>query len=172
MGEMRLLMDKTVSYQGLFRMDELYKTIMKSMQERGYFIIEKRNQEDVFEEGKQIVLQIEPVKTLNDYAKSRMKIKLTANNLKDKVVKIDGHPQKLQQGKVDMQFFAVLETDYRNKWQDSGFKLVFRTISDKFIRHDIIHKAEDGTKADCVAITEEVKAYLNMHRYQLDQQGK
>ena len=173
MVEIKTLIDaKRVGYIGLFRLEELYDIMKTFYRRRGYFYIETRNQEEHFPEGKQIVITMEPERTLSDYVKSRMRIDMVIKGLKDKEVTIDGHKQKYQQGNVQITFFAYLRTDYRNKWQDTGLLFLLRTISDKFIRRDTMHQAEDLIMSDCLALQEEIKAYLNMSRFTVQHESR
>ena len=166
MAEIKTLIDnKKVIYTGLFKVEELYAIIKRFCKERGYFPIEERNDETIIEQGKQILLTIKPVKTLSDYAKSKMLIDIDIRGLKDKTITIDGLKQKYQHGTATIIFSAYLETDYRNRFENTGLQFLFRTISNKFIRKDIIGQAEENTKKDCIDLQEEVKTFLNLTRF-------
>ena len=168
MAERNILVDgRMVVYSGLFRADELYSIIRSFFSQRGYFAIEKKAQEDVLESGKQIVVETEAGLRFNDYAKGIIKLAINVKNLKDKTITLNGHKQKYQQGEVKIKFSAFLETDRRSQWEGSGLAFVFRTLSDKFIRHDYIHSMQDQTTKDCNALADEVKTYLNMGRFKI-----
>ncbi len=168
MAELRFLIeDKKVVYNGLFRIDELYGIIKKNLMNKGYFIVEKVSQEDVLENGKQVVIKLEPFKKLSDYAKAKMRITVFLRGVKDKTITVDGHKQKYQQGEVQITFFAIHETDYRNKWENSGLQFLFRTLMDKFIRHSQTHHSEEEIKRECNALADEIKSYLNMTRFKI-----
>jgi hypothetical protein len=82
-------------------------------------------------------------------------------------VQINGHKQKYQQGDVTVTINTDLETDYRSRWEDKGWQFLFRTISDKFIRHDYTHTMEDTLKKDTADFASEIKSYLNMVRFRM-----
>jgi hypothetical protein len=168
MSELKLLVeDKKVVYNGLFRIDEIYGIIRKKLSSRGYFMIEKKSQEDILENGKQVYIELEPLKMISDYDKGKMKILFWIKGAKDKVITIDGHKQKYQQGEVNITFFAWHETDHKNKWEGSGAQFFFRVLMDKFIRHDQNHQIEDDIKRDCNQLADEIKSYLNMTRFKI-----
>ena len=69
MAEIRTLIDgKSLSYEGVFNIKELYKIIDTWFRDRGYDKQEIKNWEDVSESEKQIVLEIIPYKKVSDYA--------------------------------------------------------------------------------------------------------
>jgi len=156
MAEIKILIDgKTVAYSGLFRMDELYGIMRRYFKERGYFLVETQNQEDVLESGKQVVLKLEPEKTLSDYAKSKLVTVVHVKGLQDRTVTVDGHKQKLI-------------TDHRSRWEGSGGAFLLRTIMNKFIKRDVIHTAEANTKKDANELLDEIRSYLNMTRFKME----
>jgi hypothetical protein len=168
MVERHILIDgRLVIYTGLYRADELYHILRSFFGERGYFAIEKRSQEDVLESGKQIVVETEAGKRFNDYAKGVIKVSINVKSLKDKTITLNGHKQKYQHGDIRIKLTAIMETDRRSQWEGSGLAFLFRTISDKFIRHDFIHAMQQQTAKDCGQLADELKAYLNMNRFKI-----
>jgi hypothetical protein len=169
MSEKKVLIDgKVVGYNGLFRADELYGIIRRFLSERGYFMFETNNQEDVLENGRQIVIKMEPTKQLSDYAKSQIVLLITIKGLQDKVIKIDGHQQKYQHGNVSIKASAFLLTDLRPRWEGSGGRFMFRIIIDRFIKKDQMTIAQEKTRKDCEDLLDEVRSYLNMSRFKLE----
>ena len=169
MAEIKILIDgKTVAYSGLFRMDELYGIMRRYFKERGYFLVETQNQEDVLESGKQVVLKLEPEKTLSDYAKSKLVTVVHVKGLQDRTVTVDGHKPKYQHGSVSVKVNALLITDHRSRWEGSGGAFLLRTIMNKFIKRDVIHTAEANTKKDANELLDEIRSYLNMTRFKME----
>lgn len=168
MSEMKVLINRRLlAYEGLFRADELYAIIRKFASERGYFAMERVSEEHALTQGKEIILELELLKNLSDYAKSNLVVQARFFNVADKVVEIDKRKHKYQHGRVEIHFSAKLMTDYRGRWEGSGFAFLFRTISDKFIRHGMIHELETRARTDCAALQEEISVYLNMHRFKV-----
>jgi hypothetical protein len=169
MPEIKILVDgKVVEYSGLFRVDEFYGILRRFLKERGYFLFETQNQEDVLEGGKQVVQRLEPVKTLSDYAKSKLAIIIHIKNLNDRVITADGRKQKYQHGSVNLKFSAFLVTDHRNRWEGTGNMFLLRTLMNKFVKRDMVHTAEESTIKDCNDLQEELRSYLNMTRFKVE----
>ncbi|MEK6921009.1 MAG: hypothetical protein AABX82_03945, partial [Nanoarchaeota archaeon] len=87
MVERRIVVDALrLNYQGLMDVNEFYRVMDKWFREKGFDKYEKRNFEQVLKEGRQIEIEIEPWKKINDYAKEVMKIIFLFTNVKDVVV--------------------------------------------------------------------------------------
>lgn len=168
MAEVRIIVDDArIAYNGLFRVDELYNVMKQQLMSRGYFIEERLNREDILETGKQVVLELLPMRPINDYERATMKIEVHMKGIKDKVVTVDGHKQKYQQGEVLLIFFGYHRTDHRHKWENSGFLFLVRTIMDKFVRHSRTHDVQDMVKKDVNDVMNECRSYLNMTRFKI-----
>jgi len=173
MSEIRVLVNRRLlAYEGLFRVDELYATVRRFARERGYFTMERVAEEHALPQGKEVLIEIDLKKIMSDYAKSFLQVSIDIKNLTDQIVEIDKRKHKYQQGRIEVYLSARLETDYRGRWEGSGFAFLFRTISDKFIRHGVIHELEDRARTDLSALQGEISAYLNMHRFKADARQK
>lgn len=171
MSEITTLIDgKSIMYTGLFRMDELYSIIRKFVTERGFFALERKNQQDVLEQGKQIMMDVDVINQFNHYAMGKITLIIHVFHLKDKEVTVNNHKQKYQHGELQITFSTYLETDYRNKWENSGFMFLMRTLTDKFIKRDDTHALRQHMIAATNALTAEIQDYLNMTRLKFHQQ--
>jgi hypothetical protein len=169
MPEIDTIIDgKEVTYSGLFRCDELYEVIREYFKERGYFHIERKNEESVLEGGKECAIILEPIKKFSDYGKAKIRVDMLMRDLKDKTVTVGGSKQQYQHGHVRIRFFAFLETDWRGRYDNQGWLFLFRTISNKFIRRDLWHSMEDMTRKDCEELADEIRSYLNMNRFKVE----
>lgn len=166
MGEVRtLLYRKPLSYEGLFRIDELYTMIGRFCNERFYIMAAYRNEEKLVSSGKDVFVELRPFRKYSDYLRAEMVVEIHFTHVKEKLVTVKGHKQKLEEGKVSILFSANMQTDWRDRWQDSGLMFFIRTLMDKYVRRDIVHQSEQKLLADCAVLQEEIRAYLNMHRH-------
>ncbi len=169
MSEVKVLINrKPLAYEGLFRTDELSGLIKRFGRERGYFVVERLSEEHALAHGKDIIFELSLIKTLSDYAKGVLSLDIRITGLTDRVVTIDKEKRKYQQARVDIHTSARLETDYRGRWEGDGFGFLFRVISDKFIRHGVIHELDTQIRNDCLALQEEIRALLNLHRLKVE----
>lgn len=168
MSETKTLIDrKPLVYEGIFRMDELWGVIQRWIKTRSMIIVETRNEEKVTEKGKDLFIELQPYRKISDYLRKTIELEIYVRRLTDKVVKVDGRKQKYQHGEVDIRFTALMESDWRSRWEGTGFYYLVRTLMDKFVRYDVIRQAENEAVKDCLDLQEEIKAYLNMTRFKI-----
>ena len=174
--------DKFVSFEGLFNLKELFRTIVKWFNERGYDMFENKNFEEVYEDGKKIVFdakkahdlneegkkvmfELIPYKKVTDYYKLEIRVWAVLENLKEVEVELKGVKQKLLKGRVNFTFDAILVSDYENRWEGRPAYYFYRALIDKFIYKSYTDRYEQELIRDAKEVQEEIKAYLNMFRY-------
>lgn len=157
--------DKFVSFEGLFNLKELFRTIVKWFNEHGYDMFENKNFEEVYEEGKKVMFELIPYKKVTDYYKLEIRVWAVLENLKEVEVELKGVKQKLLKGRVNFTFDAILVSDYENRWEGKPAYYFYRALIDKFIYKSYTDRYEQELIKDAKEIQEEIKAYLNMFRY-------
>jgi len=164
--------DKFVSFQGLFDLKDLFKTVCNWFNERGYDMFENKNYQEVYEEGKKIIFEVIPYKKVSDYYKLEIRVFVVFENLKEVEVDLKGVKRKLLKGRADFTFDAILETDYENRWEGRASQYFFRALIDKFVYKSYTSKYERELIKEAKDLQEEIKAYLNMFRYHPHNVGK
>lgn len=166
MGESKTLVNqRPVKYHGLFDFRELYKVIDSWCRDNGYDKVERKNFEEVFEDGKQIIMELVPYKKISDYAKIEIRVYIEITNCTEEAIERDKLKHKLFKGDIFFSFDCYLITDYEEHWETRPFYYFFRTLVDKFIYRDYTKRYEDQALSDCEDIIREIKSYLNMERY-------
>lgn len=166
MSEKNVVVDgKQLSFEGLFDMKALFRTIMKWFDERNYDMFENKNYEEVYEDGKKLIFELLPYKKVTDYHKLQIRVWAVFENLKEVDVEIKGVKHRLLKGDANFTFDASLVTDYENRWEGRAIFYFFRTLVDKYIYKDHTSKYSGMVKADVMSLEEEIKSYLNMFRY-------
>ena len=156
---------KPIKYSGLFDLKELYATIDKWCKEHHYDKVEAKNFEDVYEDSKQIILELRPYKKITDYAKVEIRAYMEFTDIKEEVVERGGLKKKINKGKINMSFDCYLITDYEAHWETKAVYYFFRMLVDKFIYRGYMKRFEAEAVADCNEMIHEVKSYLNMERF-------
>lgn len=165
MVERTLIIDhKTLSYEGLFSVKELYQVVNKWTYDRGYDSREMKNFEHVYPNGKQIEIELWPWRKFTDYTKMFLKIHFLMTNVKEVEIKKGGLKTKMNQGKVIMTINAYHETDYENKWEVKPLFVFLRTLFDKYIFAVHTGKHEQLIIDEVNHLVHVVKGYLNIHR--------
>ncbi len=166
MVERRIVVDTVrLNYQGLLNVNDFYRVMDKWFREKGFDKYEKRNVEQVFKEGRQIEIEIEPWKKINDYAKEVMKVVFLFTNVKDVTIEKDGHKMQMQQGKVAITFMGYLETDWEHKWEGTPWTFFLRAIFDQYVYKINTDKFYSLVAEDTMHLYNTLKAYLNLQRY-------
>jgi len=166
MAEIKTLIDgKSVSYEGVFSIKELYRTIDKWFKDHGYEKQEIKNWEDVSETEKQIVIEIIPYKKVSDYARIDQRLFMIFSKLKEIDLEKDGIKLKMNKGRAEFYFDAYVVTDYEHKWETRPLFYFIKNVIDKFI-YKLYTSGYDGEAIrDSTEIQNEVKSFLNMNRF-------
>jgi hypothetical protein len=155
-----------VIYDGLFRMKDVYRLVMNWMSDKQYNPIEKRAHETITKTGKHAELEFEPYRKFTDYAKSVIRIHVSAHNMTDVEVTRDGHKVKMQKGQIRIRIDSWLETDYEHRWELQPVFYVIRTYFEKYVYLPFLSGYITFVRDDTLHIKDQLKAYLNMERFQ------
>ncbi len=167
MSERKLVIDQMkLTYEGIFDLNGLYRTIDSWFYEKGYDKWEFKNYEHVFPTGKQVEIELLPWKKTTDYFKNTIRIRLKAVNVKDVELEKEGVMLRLNHGKVMLIFDAYLESDYENMWEKKPMFFFIRTIFDKFIFKSYFSKFEKWLVNDVYDLHGRIQKYLNLYRYE------
>ncbi|MFC1648501.1 hypothetical protein ACFL1B_03500 [Nanoarchaeota archaeon] len=160
-----LIEEEELRYEGLMDLRNLYLEIDQYLREHGYDRYEHKNYEYLLPDGKQVFIELRPWKKLSDYCKGEMKIEMTFKNLIEVEIDHDGMKETLLKGHARMVFQARLLTDYEEKWEATPVYHFIRTFVDKFIHKTQTQEFEAETMNDAFKLIDEIKAFLNLHRY-------
>lgn len=166
MAERDIVVDTLMlHYQGVFSLDEFYGVIEKYLRENHFDKFVKRNEEQVFKDHKQILVEIEPWKKINEYVKEIIRLNINISNMKDVIVVKDKHRVRKQQGKIAIKFMGFLETDLEYRWEGHGILYFLRAFVDQFIYKIGPDKYNGQVAQDTQRLHTIIKSYLNMQRY-------
>lgn len=166
MAEREVVIDKMrLSYEGLFKVSELYKLIDGWLREKGYDKRERIMVENVTKDGKFIEWEIEPWKKITDYACNVIKLRIIMTDIKEIEVEIDKAKVKMNQGKVDFVFDGYVETDYESRWDTKPLFYFLRTFFNKYIFKPYTEGYAINVIEDVNDLHSRIKSFLNLYRY-------
>ena len=166
MAEIKTLIDgKSLSYEGVFNLRELYRLIDKWFKDHGYDKQEVKNWEDVLETEKQIILEIIPYKKVSDYARLDVRIFMIFSKLTEIDIDKDGIKYKMNKGRAEFYFDAYVVTDYENKWETKAIFYFIKNVFDKWIYRAYTSSYDAEVIRDCTEIENEIRSFLNMNRF-------
>lgn len=157
--------NKELTYQGIFRVDELFAALNKALEDKKYTKQEKKSEELVTPLGRMLQLELRPYKVMTEYITLMIKIQATLDNVTDVVLKRNGVKEKFQQGDVHLAFDAWSLTDYERRW---GTKPLVYFL--KGVIHKYLYKfpLEEGLVKEVAADTAYVYAQVKklLHSYE------
>lgn len=166
MAEIKTLIDgKSLSYEGVFNLKELYRLIDKWFKDHGYDKQEIKNWEDVSQNEKQIILEIIPYKKVSDYARLDIRIFMIFSKITDVEIEKDGIKFKMNKGRAEFYFDAYVVTDYEHKWETKPIFYFIKNVFDKWIYKIYMSTYDTEVIRDCTEIENEIRSYLNMNRF-------
>lgn len=166
MAEIKTLIDgKSLSYEGVFNLRELYRSIDKWFKDHGYDKQEIKNWEDVSEHEKQVIIEIIPYKKVSDYARIDIRIFMIFSKMSEIEIEKEGFKLKMHKGRAEFYFDAYVVTDYENKWETRPIFYFMKNFFDKFV-YKVYTSSYDGEAIrDCSEVENEIRSYLNMNRF-------
>lgn len=167
MVEKKILIDEDeLNYEGLFDLGELYALVDEYIALKGYDKHEFKNEEAVYPSGKTIHIILQPTKWVHtDYVRKVIRVELHVHDLKDIETEVDKVKVNVHQGKVNIKFSGVLETDYEGRWEQRPIYFFLRTIFEKYIYRGDMKNFEDEIISEVNELKEKVGSYLNLNRF-------
>lgn len=153
-----------VKQRSVFDLSELYTLLYKWFELYGYDFQEQEYREIDKGGKKNLEIRWYAEKKIDDYMKYVVKVSFMVLGLEGVEVEDDGTKRKSNKGEVEFRFDAYLEKDYEDRWQGGVIKFL-REVYDKFIIKGRIEGLEGELNGELYKIIDEIKAFLNMHRF-------
>lgn len=169
MVEKNLVVDqKTLEYKGLFELDEVIGTLDSLLQSKGYELQEKKAEEKVSEEEKNIFLELRPLKRITNYQTLMIKVTINAKNLTEEIHTTGGGKRHFHKGNLILVFDGWSLTDFERKGQEKMLNYFIRGIVSKYLyRSPTEGNILGGLKSDVDFVYNQLKSFLNLYKYQI-----
>lgn len=128
-----IINNRELKYKGIFHADEVFASINRALEERGYTKREKKTEELVTEIGKKTYIELRPYKVKTNYLAMMLKIKINLNNVQDVIEKVDNAKIRFQQGNVIIGFDAWILTDWQLRWNMTPVRFFLKGFINKFL---------------------------------------
>jgi len=166
MGEKQFVSKgQSVSFEGVFSLKGLYRTIDEYFHRLGYDKYEGKALEAVNKGGKYSVVELEYNRKLNDYVDSRHKVVIEAENMVPVDIKKGDTRQRMQKGRVSVTMDSIMETDYELRWEGKPFYYLMRLIWERYVWAPMSLNFKSEIKNVISHFFAEVKAYLNLGKF-------
>ncbi len=160
-----IVFDKNFTYGGLLSVSGLYRAARTFLESNDYSPYESRHEEQVFPDGKEILVELKGVRDLSDNASIRFETILQFTDITEQRVELDGKKVRMNKGSVSVTSRVILATDWMNTYEQKAFMYFIRVLIDKFIFKSYIYRAEKEAKKDYSRFEDELKRYLNMKEF-------
>lgn len=166
-----IINNRTINYKGVFRADELLRTIGETLDKLNYEKQEKKTEEEVTTSGKNIRVELRPFKNKSSFASLMIKIKINMMGIVEVFKEVDGVKKKFQQGELELVFDAWSITDYAARWgMKPWFFFLKGFINKYFYRFPSEEVFVVEVKKDTAYLVEQIRSLLNLYKYQVGQE--
>lgn len=161
MPEEDKIFESKVKYVGVFSFKDFYKFCYEWLQdEEGLSVVEKKYEEKILGDVKNIEAEWEGTKKVSDYFKFKVEVKYRLINISEVEVSQGGAKIKANKGEVGISVKAILVKDYDGKWEISPFKKFLRGTYEKYIIPARIEHYKGKLKTSAETFLDQAKAYL------------
>ena len=163
MPEKDTIFSSTIKYDGIFSFKEFYLFCHEWLtEETDLKITEKKYEEKIKGDEKDIIIKWAGEKKLTDYFRFDMDVEFTVRRLKDIEVSQNGVNIKTNDGSVKVKVKGILVKDYDGKFETTAFKKFLRAIYEKWIITSRIVEMEEKISSGCDDFLNQAKAYLDL----------
>ncbi len=140
--------NRTLSYKGVFRPDELFHVVNTVLEHRHYEKREKRTEELVTDAGRRTHIELRPYKDFVHYARSQIVIRITMDNVTDTTEMVDGIKRKFSNGEVTVVLDGWLFTEYEHRWTMKPVIYFLKGMINKYVYTWPLEGSFAGTVAE------------------------
>jgi hypothetical protein len=160
-----LLSDERIQYDGLFDLNELYKHAYNWFNWRKFDIAEKKYSEKAKATGKEVTIEWDVTKSIDEYSGFEIKVKWELKGVQDVDVKKDSGTAKMQKGEVNVWISANLKTDRQDYWTQNVMQSFLRSFYDKYLYRSTFERLKGELWKTGWDFFNEMKSFLNLYRY-------
>ncbi|MDA1197287.1 MAG: hypothetical protein O2779_04980 [Nanoarchaeota archaeon] len=167
MSEKKIIVTgKKLAYNGPFNLKELYEIIEDWITQTGKYREIKMKREHVHEEGKNIEYALEIYDSLNEKAKSIVKVRILIQNLKKAKIKKGKTSRSVDFANLLIILDGFLESHHHSSWENNPWYYTMRTFIDYFLFKHYDRKDDDLVEHRVNELYAVLKDYFNTCKLQ------
>jgi len=151
------------TYKGLFSFGQFLNYIKRLFKSCGYEIVEKEKSAKIKSTGKDFYIEFLAQKPKTKYEILTIILRINIQNMINTVAIVDSKTRKLNQADITVTFDARLVTDLKERWTAPWY--FFLKVLFKHGLGKMGERFEDELINDTHSIFENLKSYLNLHRF-------
>ncbi|HLC74883.1 MAG TPA: hypothetical protein VJH88_03430 [Candidatus Nanoarchaeia archaeon] len=157
-----------LKYNGIFLFDEFYKALKDGLTQRGYKMHEKRFEERVGDKGKDLFIELRPLKIKAAWLSQTMRIRIIMKHIREVVLDVDDIPTQFQEGEIDMSFDGWITYGIRHRWGNNPTFYFLKSVINKYVYRFPLEGGMDGEIAsDTRFVHSQVKAHLGLYKFRV-----
>lgn len=153
------------NYSGMFDVEELFKVILDWEKQNGYEREVKKKSQIVEAHAKKMEYIFEEWKSLADWARSTVRLKILAKDIVDFDLEREGYKRNMQKGHVLVYIDGFLETDLEHRWQEKPMYVFLRTLYDKLVWKFWLGRHDGDVAAASKSLYDTLFAYFKRYKY-------
>ncbi|MFH1592619.1 MAG: hypothetical protein ABIB47_04610 [Candidatus Woesearchaeota archaeon] len=151
--------------KSIFSLEELYKLLFRWFELNQYdFNEQEYRDEDTGAGQKHLEIKWYAEKKINDYFKFVIETNFLVLGLEKVEIESGGVKRNTNKGEVELRIKAYILKDYENRWE-AGFMRFLRAFYEKFVIRGRIDDLENQIYEEAYRYMDEIKAFLNLHRF-------
>jgi hypothetical protein len=163
MAEKDFVVKEKLDHSGVFDFPAFYAFAHGWLKYEEYIIVEDEYTEKVSGNSREMMIKWTASKTLTDYFKIEIKMKLEVYGLTDVEVEVDGKKKKMNKALIKIELRGGLVKDPSSSWEGKPWYKFLRESYDKFIIPKRIEDLTEKVALDVRAFKEELKSYLELY---------
>ena len=149
----------------IFDLDEIYKHAHDWLDWRKYDITEKAYKEKNSPGGREVKIEWECTRDIDEYSQFELKVKWVLLGVNDVKVEHMGKDVKMQKGEINIYISAFVVLDYLEKWEKTPMMKFMKGFYEKYLYVGTIESLKAEMWKEGWELYNELKAFLNLYRY-------
>lgn len=153
--------------KSVFNVKETYKHAKEWLEFWRYDVVEKKYKHKEAASGREIEIDWICTREIDEYTQFMLDIRWLCLMIKDVKVQVGNKKITMQHGEINVFISAYLVLDWQNKWEESAVMKFLRSFFEKYLYQGHIQSLKEQLWKEGWAFYNEMKAYLNMHEFEL-----
>ncbi|MBN1923631.1 MAG: hypothetical protein JW791_02630 [Nanoarchaeota archaeon] len=148
----------------IFNYADFYRFMKKTLEERGYFIEEKKYSHAPTGDKSYVDFYWKCLKNIDDYSRFIIEVDTKFSNVEPITVLVNKVKQTKDKGDGSIKLRASLSTDYDTKWEENPIINFVKTIFENIFEKSSVNQYKKDLKNELYELENEVKSYFNVQR--------
>ena len=162
--------NRTLTYKGFFRVEELFHVINESLEHRHYEKREKKTEELVTDTGRRTHIELRPYKDIVHYGRVQIVMRITLDNMTETVEESGGMKHTFNNGDATIVFDGWVLTEYEHRWTMKPAIYFLKGMINKYVYTFPLEASFPGTVAGDVGyVYGQIKKLLDSYKVEMGQ---